>query len=926
VLIATLLDLGDSLGCVGRRIYAARLKFSSKLSPLMGITPGQSIGPYRVVAPLGAGGMGEVYRARDTKLDRDVAVKILPDAVASDADRLMRFEREAKTLAALNHPHIAQVYGIEDRAIVMELVEGDTLADCIARGAVPIDDALPIARQIADALEAAHEAGIIHRDLKPANIKVRPDGRVKVLDFGLAKPAALGARGASGAPGAGAAAAPGVTVTSPAVTMQGAILGTAAYMAPEQARGNPLDSRADLWAFGCVLFELLSGARVFAGDTVTDTLASIVKDEPRWDTLPADTPAAIRRLLRRCLQKDRRKRLASAADAGLEIDEAIDPARSEPAARAPQPSSPSPLKLALGLGAIVIAVGGAYFAGSRTAVAPSLPAPVARFVITAPPGTQIVNGHRELAISQDGQQIAFIARGAADQHIYVRRLDDLNARQIAGTEGARDLAFSPDSRWLAFHAGTKIRKVSLDGGAPTMLADAVHSHGLVWHPTEDAIYFAPHQLSAVWKVAASGGVPAVQVTTLDAARGERSHEWPIIADDGRTLIFSINANGADIDEETVSILTLATNARHTVQTGGTAFALLNREDLLYMRMGSLMGAQYRDGRLGSPALLEPASANARVALSPTGTLAFVPEPDYKKRSLVWITPDGVMTDAAFGRRAFASLALSPDGQRVAIRIVDDRDNTLYTAAAAGGALTPLANPGAWIPAWSPDGRWIAGTVQQTRVGSNVTISRIAAEAGRTWEVLVDGLVEEQVTQWTPDGRALLFSNRDPATGRRSIKRLAVDRTPPEATTVVESVGDHMAQSASLSPDGRWLAYESNETGRLEVYVQGYPTATARIQVSREGGSWPQWSNRGDTLYFRAGAALLMSALTTTPELASTAPRVIVHDPLLPASISGAKPFDVAADGRVLAIREDDSIRSDHIVVVQNWLSAHQRHR
>jgi Tol biopolymer transport system component len=843
-----------------------------------------------------------------------VAIKILPESLASDPDRAMRFEREAKTLATLNHPYIAQIHGIVDsgstRALVMELVEGEDLAQRLTRGPIPVDEALPIARQIAEAIEAAHDAGIVHRDLKPANIKVRPDGTVKVLDFGLAKP---------GAPGAATQSAPAATVTSPAMTLQGVILGTAAYMAPEQARGNSVDARADLWAFGCVLFEMLTGERAFAGNTVTDILAAVVKEEPGWPKLPSDTPAAIHRLLRRCLNKDRKHRIASAADARLEIEDALDPRRREEIQVRRVAPARSPLTIALGAGAVLAAIAGAYLLGTRAAVTPLTPATVTRFVIAAPPGTQIVNGHRELSISSDGQQIAFIARGAAEQHIYVRRLEDLTARQVAGTDGARDLAFSPDGRWLVFHADTKIRKVSLDGGAPAILADAVHSHGLAWHPTEDAIYFAPHQLSAVWKVAASGGSPPVQVTTLDPARGERSHEWPLIADDGRTLIFSINANGADIDEETTSILTLATNARHTVRTGGTAFALIDGEDLLYVRMGSLMSARFSDGRLESPSLLEPASSNERVVVSPAGTLAFIPEPDYKQRALVWISPDGDITDAGFDRRAFSSLALSPDGRRVAISIADDRDDALYAAAADGGALTPLARPGAGIPAWSPDGRWIAGTVQQTRFGSNLTMSRVAAEAGRSWEVLVDGLVEEEVTQWTPDGAALLFSNREPATGRRSIKRLAVDKTPPAATTVVESAGDHIVQSASLSPDGRWLAYESNETGRLEVYVQSYPTATARIQVSREGGTWPQWTKGGDALYFRAGSALLMAAITTAPELRSAPPRVIVDDPLLPASIAGARAFAVAPDGRVLAIRDDDRIRSDHIVVVQNWI-------
>jgi Tol biopolymer transport system component len=336
-------------------------------------------------------------------------------------------------------------------------------------------------------------------------------------------------------------------------------------------------------------------------------------------------------------------------------------------------------------------------------------------------------------------------------------------------------------------------------------------------------------------------------------------------------------------------------------------------------MGSLMGARYVDGRLDSPALFEAAAANERVAVSSTGTLAFVPEPDYKRRSLVWISPDGGMTDVGFGQRAFAAVALSPDGRRTAIRIVDDREDALYAADAGGGPLTLLATPGPWIPAWSPDGKWIAGTVRQPASGS-LTFSRVATEAGRNWEVLVDGIVDDSVTQWTPDGRGLLVSHRNLTTGRRSVMLLALDSRPHKATTIVDSGGDHIAQSASLSPDGRWLAYESNESGRLEVYVQGYPTSTGRVQVSRDGGSWPLWSRGGDVLYFRAGAALLSSAVTTHPELRSATPRVLVNDPLLAEVIAGAKPFDIAPDGRVLAIKEDDSVRSDHIVVVQNWLS------
>jgi eukaryotic-like serine/threonine-protein kinase len=891
----------------------------------MSLAPGARLGPYAVISKLGEGGMGEVYRAADTRLKRDVAIKVLPVSVAGDAERLARFQREAEMLAALNHPHIAHIYGVEEsdgtKALVMELVEGPTLADRIARGPIPLDEALPIATQIAEALDAAHDRGIVHRDLKPANIKVRDDGTVKVLDFGLAKATDQGRTGSSPRD---VSASP--TITSPAHLRQGygeagtevgMILGTAAYMSPEQARGQAVDARADLWALGCVLFEMLAGTRAFAGETVTDVLAAVVKEEPRWQALPADTPAAIRWLLRRCFCKDRRRRLASAADARLEIEEPRDTAHDDPAANARTTRGRSPVMPALGVAVAIAAVAGAYVLGGRGASDP--PAPVTRFVIPAPPGTQIVTGHRELALSNDGRQVAFIARGAADQHIYVRRIDELTARQVAGTDGARDLVFSPDGRWLAFHAGDKIRKVSLDGGVPVALADAVHSHGLAWHPAEDVIYFAPHQLSAIWKVPANGESPAVQVTTLDTARGERSHEWPIFSRDGGTVIFSVNANAAELDEEAVSIITLATNVRHTMRTGGSAFALTDLADLKFVRRGSLMSARYKDGRLASPDVLDSAAVDARVALSPTGTLAYVPAPDYKRRSLVWISPDGRMSDAGFGQRSFGSVTLSPDGRRVAIALGDDRDDGLYAADAGGGALTLLARPAAWIPVWSPDGKRIAATVRQSASGS-LAFSRVATEAGRNWEVLVDGIIQDDiVAQWTPDSRGLLFSHRDLTTGRRSVMLLALDSTPPKASTIVDSGGNHIVQSPSLSPDGRWLAYESNESGRLEVYVQSYPAATGRVQVSREGGSWPLWSKGGDTIYFRAGPAVMSSTITTQPELRSAVPRVIVSDPLLVRLVAGARPFDIAPDGRILAIKEDGSIRSDHIVVVQNWL-------
>jgi eukaryotic-like serine/threonine-protein kinase len=882
----------------------------------LALTSGTRLGVYEVTAPIGEGGMGQVYRARDIKLNRDVALKILPDAFARDPDRLARFTREAQTLASLNHPNIGAIFGIEEsqdvRALVMELVEGEDLSQRIARGAIPLDEMLPIARQIADALEAAHEQGIIHRDLKPANIKLRPDGTVKVLDFGLAKamePASVMSVNAMTAP-----------TLSMHATQSGIILGTAAYMSPEQAAGKPVDKRSDLWAFGVVVLEMLTGRPAFPGETVSHVLAAVLRAEPDWSALPAHTPAPIRRLLRRCLEKDRKRRLDSAAAARLEIEDALSPT----AATATETELHAPrrraLVLSLGLCAGLIAAVGVYMLGTSASRAASAPPAVTRLVIQSPAGTQIISGHREVAVSADGRQVAFIARGAADQHIYVRRLDELESHQVAGTEGAGDLAFSPDGRGLVFHAGNKIRKVSLSGGSPTVLADAVHSHGLAWHPTEDAIYFAPTQSNAIWKVPASGGSP-VAVTQLDKAHGERSHEWPVFSIDGRTLVFSVNGNSAGLDEEEVTLFELGTGARETVRTGGDAVGFTDARELPFVREHSLMSAPHHATRHVLLAEAREMVAGVRrragstVGLSGSGTLAYVPSPDLKRRSLVWIAPDGTQTDANFGRRHFVAANLSVDGRRVAVAADDPDGTVLYVGNTSGGALTPVATRQGRtreMP-WSPDGKSFAGG--DLRSGRLSRFSVLGAGAGEP--LLADG-AENQPEQWTPDGRGLIFTRRETETGRITTGLLSLDTSPAKWSVIVDA-GQGVARNASLSPDGRWLAYESDESGQLEIYVQAYPSPAGRLQVSREGGAKARWAKSSNRLYFITGTTFMVSLVTTDPDLRSDVPRRVVNEPLLVEDYP-VRQYDVAPDGRILAIKEDDSVRFDYIVVVQNWLS------
>ena len=498
---------------------------------------GQTIGPYQILAKLGEGGMGEVYRARDTRLDRDVALKILPEAVARDPDRVARFAREARTLAALNHPHIAQLHGLEEagevRALVMELVDGEDLSQLIARGPLPLDEALPIARQIADALEAAHDAGIIHRDLKPANIKVRPDGTVKVLDFGLAKalePAVAAASDQFASP----------TITSPAqMTHAGMILGTAAYMSPEQARGRVLDRRTDVWAFGCVLFEMLTGSRAFSGEDVTETLAAIMKSDPPMARLPADTPVEIHRLLTRCLQKDRRLRLQHIGDARLELEDA---AHSTPTSTTSTVAVRPGWRLWLGVAAIALAAVGAgiglsEWRHSRATVTPLqfaiAPPPELTFATLPGGGTGVAP---QFAISPDGSAVVFVAATEKGFQLWHRPLSAVDARLLPGSDGAAFPFWSPDSQSVGFFADGKLKRIRIDGGPPSVVCDAAQGRGGTWN-SNNVIVFSPTTTGPLQRVTAGGGVPQ-DISALDLDYGETSHRFPSFLPDGTHFLYT----------------------------------------------------------------------------------------------------------------------------------------------------------------------------------------------------------------------------------------------------------------------------------------------------------------------------------------------------------------------------------------------------
>jgi len=555
----------------------------------MALQAGTKLGSYEVVAQIGAGGMGEVYRAHDTKLARDVAIKVLPEAFAHDAERLSRFQREAKMLAALNHPNIATIHGLEQSGgtsyLVMELVPGETLQERVKReGHVPVEEALGIAKQIAEALEAAHEKGIIHRDLKPANVKVTPEGKVKVLDFGLAKAFA----GDTSREDIGNS-----PTLSMAATMQGVILGTAAYMSPEQAKGKAVDKRTDIWAFGCVLYELLTGKQTFHGEDVTDILAAVVRAEPDWSLLPPSTPRKIRDLLRRCLQKDKALRLRDAGDARIEIHEALTfPATAEPTVAAKGIRVFGRQALILGLGALLLV---AVVTGLAVwSLEPSVQKPVTRTVIDLPPGEQLagLDNGPSLALSPDGTQLVYVARQGGTQQLYLRAMDSLEARPIPGTDGALEPFFSPDGKTIGFFAGGKLKKVSVSGGAALTLGDAAVSRGASWG-SQGMIAFAPTITSVLHGMPDAGGT-AQPLTHFE--KGENSHRWPEFLPGGKAVLLAAGTGGG-FNGAQIAAYSLVTGERRNVIQGGTNPRYAASGHLIYAQEGNLMAVQFDAQRL-----------------------------------------------------------------------------------------------------------------------------------------------------------------------------------------------------------------------------------------------------------------------------------------------------------------------------------------
>jgi serine/threonine-protein kinase len=890
---------------------------------------GRTIGPYEVVAKLGEGGMGLVYRARDTRLNRDVALKVLPDSFASDPDRLARFTREAQTLASLNHPNIAHIHGLEEsggiRALVMELVEGDDLSQRIAKGAMPIDEALPIAKQIADALEAAHEQGIIHRDLKPANIKVRTDGTVKVLDFGLAKALDVNPSTAT----ADVAAAP--TITSPAMTHAGMILGTAAYMSPEQARGKTVDKRADIWAFGVVLYEMLTGRRAFDDEDVSLTLSKVLQREPDFDALPSSVPARVTQAIRVCLRKDPKQRAGDVRDVRLALEGAFETAAPQTAALPAVAVPRSVVARALPAVAAILAValGIALWAPWRSEKPVDRPLVRLDVDLGADLAFPTLNNGSSVAISPDGMRLVFVS--GTPPRLFTRRLDQPAVTELSGTQGAGQPFFSPDGQWVGFHVRGTISKISVEGGpvVPVGTVDGTFG-GASW--SEDGSIF----------VSDAGGKGLVQLpdagggaSILAPNDGAVVNVQPQVLPGGKALVFVAGNASIGVDSYTIEVLTLADGRRKVVARGGQSPRYLAASNgtghLVYLNRATLLAIPFDLATLETRGTAVPVlddvgygpGTNAGLfAVSRAGTLIYrrARSAAAALTTMQWISASHGVTSKKEPVRATPGVyqmpRLSPDGERIAVVISEGANQDIWVFDPQQDRSSRLTFGGINLsPVWSPDGR----NIVFDKIGQGIFQAR--ADGGSPPQALMPSGVPQLPWSFTPDAKQLAYFERV------QIWTVALEDQSGQlkagaASPFLKSTFND--QAPSFSPDGSWLAYQSNESGKNEVYVRAFPpSATSsggKWQVSNNGGSLPRWSRTARELVYQSADQLMTVSYTVNgTKFIADKPRVWI------ASLSGASRYgwDLAADGkRVIALIPENTAQAaprEHVIVMlQNF--------
>ena len=909
----------------------------------MPLVPGSRLGPYEVVSAIGAGGMGEVFRARDTRLQRDVALKILPDLFANDPERLARFQREAQVLASLNDRNIAAIYGLEEsesiKALVLELVEGPTLADRLAQGPMPVDDTVAVARQIADALESAHGQGIVHRDLKPANIKLRPDGTVKVLDFGLAK-ALDPARPQSGD------ALDSPTITAGA-TQLGMVLGTAAYMAPEQAKGKPVDKRADIWAFGCVLYEMLTGRRTFAGEDVSDTLAFVITKEPEWSALPAETPAPLRRLLRRCLEKDRKRRLADISDARLELDEALtpEPHVSVPAAPVSQrPGWRRAAPWAVAMAAVLALI------ATLVMWVPWRNAPPSRSVrasthLGADGSLAIATGSATgsaVTLSRQGDVLAFTARaaGASTWSLWVRRLNELTASRLAGTDGASVPFFSPDARWLAFFADGKLKKVAVAGGIVSTLANAPEPRGGDWADDGTIVFTPDRAATPIFRVSSAGG-RAEPWTSLGPE--EATHRYPQVLPGGTALLYTAHNSTSGFDIAKIVVKPLPDGSPRVIVDGGYYGRYVASGHVLYMRGGALHALPFDPQRLEatgpSAPILESVrsstrSAAAHIHVAGDGTAVYVEGGDADVPGpILWMTKQGTTSPLRTTPAVVLNVRVSPDGRQLAIDNYDGQQWDIWTYDWERDKLSRLTDDAALEqrPVWTVDGNRIVYASIGGDVASRIySLFWTRADRSTPPQRLTQSENLQRPAAWHPSGRFLAFMELNPRTSW-DVWMLPIEgseTTGWKAGTPTAFLNQRSAEMEPMfSPDGRFVAYQSDESGQDEIYVRPFPGPGGRELVSAGGGAYPQWAPRDPELLYVANGKIMAARYTITDGIFRAAkPRPWTDAPFTPRTGPVSRSFDLHPDGTRFAFARaaEDETRRDHVVLLFNFFDELRR--
>ena len=872
----------------------------------MPLAAGARLGHFEVLAPLGAGGMGEVYRARDIDLGRDVALKVLPDEVARDHERLARFEREGRVLAALNHPGILVVFEVGDQDgkpfVVSELLEGETLRQALAR--LTLRQALDYAAQVASGLAAAHEKGVVHRDLKPENLFVTRDGRVKILDFGLAKVAS--------SPGHGRDTA-AETLSSP--TTPGTVWGSAGYMAPEQVRGEEVDHRADVFSLGVVLYELLTGRRAFRGNTIAETLTAILReDPPELSELAPHVPPGVWRVVKRCLEKRPEDRFQSARDVGFALEVGADP---DPTRRAGTQGPARRARVAIGA-AVAGCLGGLLL--SRLATVPPTPAVTPRRLTIETPSSAPLSDdvYVPFALSPDGTTLAFVT--SQPERLFLRRLDTFEATPVEGTEGAYDPFFSPDGQWVGFWAYGKLKKIPVAGGPAVTLCDAYDMLGASWGENGTIVFAGNDESLSI--VSADGGTPR-PLTKLDPARHEVQHAFPQLLPGGRAVLFTATARSTS-DPYSVEAQDLATGERHTVVPGARYGRYLPTGHVVYARGTTVFAVPVRREslRVEGPgvAVLENVAAGpageALLSVAPDGTLAFVPGGPRALRTLVWADRNGVATTLGIAPRLYEHPRLSPDGRRVAVSLEEAGRLDIWIYTFEQETLERLTfdrtvGLGFDYHTFTPDGARITYTVDSP---DGFRVVSAPVDASGSPEDLLSWAARIAPHSWLRDGQALLLNELGATTGGD----LLVFRpgTEPRVTPFVQEPGNQWG--ASASPDGRYVAYAGDETGRFEIYVRPFPGPGPKRQLTTEGGEEPVWSRDGRELFYRSGQRLMVIPIATSSPLQSGRPRLVFEgrfvkgDPGLPA-------YDVSPDARrFLMMKNEHEAQHRELRVILNW--------